>query len=331
MLAARDLRHAYDGRNVLDIDVLTLERATVTALVGPNGSGKSTLLRVLAFVETPRSGTLTLDGTAVRTAAGRRAARRRVTLVEQAPLLFRGTVLQNLLYALGLHDVRGADATARARGALERVGAAELTDRTARELSGGETQRVALARALALEPAVLLLDEPMSAGDRSAAHLLGSVLEAERARGAAICIASHRLEEAYRWSAEIIALADGRAGAVTPENFFRTVIPDGSGPREIRCGPLTLYVVTDRTGPVTVAIPPEDIVVSLAPLAASTRNQFPGRVTRIEDDGHGHVALTADVGVPLTARITPAALRELTVSVGDDVVLSVKAMAVRIV
>ena len=264
-------------------------------------------------------------------AGGGRAGRLRVTLVDQAPLLFGGTVRRNLLYALALHGFHGDEALTRARSALARMGAEHLEERGARELSGGETQRVAVARALALEPDVLLLDEPTSAGDRSAAHLLGAVLDAEGTRGASVCVSSHRLEEAYRWSARIVALAEGRTGAVTPENLFRTVIPVGTGPREIRCGPLTLHVVTDRSGPATVAIPPDDVVVSLEALVASTRNQFRGRVTRIEDDGHGHIAVTADVGVPLTARITPAALRELNVSVGSSVVLSVKAMAIRIV
>lgn len=331
MLTARDLEHGYDGRRVLAIDALTLEPGAVTALVGPNGSGKSTLLRLLAFLERPHRGTIFLNGGPVLTERERRAARRRVTLVEQHPLLLRGTVARNLEYALRLHGISGPDRVARARAALERVGAAHLLERPGHSLSGGETQRVAIARALALAPDVLLLDEPLSGGDRTAVNLVAGVLESERRRGTTICLSSHRLEEAYRWSARIIALHEGRTDTVTPENLFRTELPPGDGARSVRCGPLELHVVTDKAGPVTVVIPPDDIVVSTAPLRASTRNQFRGHVSRIEDDGHGHVALTADVGVALTARITPDALRELGITVGSEVVLAVKAMAVRVI
>jgi len=88
--------------------------------------------------------------------------------------------------------------------------------------------------------------------------------------------------------------------------------------------------VTERSGPGIVAIPPEDIVVSRGPLDSSLRNQFHGRVVAIRDDGQGRIRLTADVGTELVACITPAALSELGLNVGDAVVLSVKAMAVRV-
>ncbi len=330
MLSARALQHRYRGRSVLAVDALDLEPGSALALVGPNGAGKSTLLRILAFLERPAAGTLLLDGRPVTTAAERRAARRHVTLVEQRPLLFPGTVRDNVRYALGLHGVHGPAAARRTSAALERLGVAPLADRPARALSDGETQRVAVARAVALEPRILLLDEPVAGADRAAAHQFYRVLEEERVRGAALCFASHQLEDAYRWSDRLIALAGGRATPVTPENLFRAELPDGSGARTVRLGPLELEVVTDRAGPVTLAIPPTDIVVSLQPLASSARNQLRGRVTKIAEDGKGGVTLTVDVGVELAARVTPRALQELSISLGSEVVLSIKATAVRV-
>ena len=330
MLSVRDLEHRYRGRMVLAVDGLTLDAGSITALLGPNGSGKSTLLRILACVEPPTRGTVSLDAQPVGTAALRHWARRRITLVEQRPLLFRGTVAGNLTYALSLHGVRGADAARHTKSALDRLDLTPLAHRETRSLSEGEIQRASIARALALAPAVLLLDEPVSAADPATAAALYRELEVERARGTAICFASHQMEDAYRWSDRLLALADGRLSSVTPVNLFRTVIPEGAGARTVRAGPLEVHILTDRSGPATIAIPPEDVVVSPAPLRSSARNAFQGRVTRIGDDGRGGVMLTVDVGVDLRAHITRAALDDLGLGLGSPVVVTFKTLAVRV-
>jgi tungstate transport system ATP-binding protein len=329
MLGVRNLTHRYGDRTVLAIPSLDLVPGAVTALVGPNGSGKSTLLRILAGVERPAAGEVMGDGRPLRSAAERRALRRQVTLVEQHPLLFDMTVRENLTYALTLHGSPAGRAL-QPEEALELLGITALAQRPARGLSGGETQRVALARAILLAPRALLLDEPLSAADRSARAALSGVLEWLAATGTTVCLASHLLEDAYRWSARIWGLVEGRLTDVTPENMFRADLPPGAGSRVVRAGPLTLTIVTERTGPVTIAIPPDDIIVSRAPLASSARNQFAGRVVAISDDGHDHVRVTVDVGTELVARVTPAAVAELGLAVGMQVVLSVKAMAVRV-
>ena len=330
MLSARALKKSYGGKLAIAVDALDLEAGSITALVGPNGSGKSTLLRLLAFVEPPTAGTITLDGMPVTTAAERRRGRKRVTLVEQRPFVFPGTARDNILYALSLQRVRGSDAALRTDEALERLALTDLAHRPARALSEGEIQRVALARALALKPTVLLLDEPLSGADRAAVRQLYQALADEQAAGAALCYATHQVEDAYRWSDRVIGLAEGRLSPVTPENLFRTDLPEGPESRVIDVGPLKLRVVTDRVGPATIVIPPEDIIVSLAPLAASTQNEFHGRITRISEDGRGGVTLTVDVGVDLLVRITRKALDDLKLQLGTEVVLSVKAMAVRV-
>jgi len=330
MLSAREVEQRYRDRVVLAVDDFTLEAGSITALAGPNGSGKSTLLRILAYIEQPTRGTVALDGRPVATAAAHQWARRRVTLVEQHPLLFRGTVDRNLGYALSLHGIRGPDAGRRCAAALDRLELTELAAREARSLSDGEVQRVSIARALALEPAVLLLDEPVSGADPATTATLYRELEAERARGAAICFASHQIEDAYRWSDRLLALADGRLSPVTPVNLFRTVIPEGAGARVVRAGPLEIQIVADRSGPATIAIPPDDVVVSPAPLRSSARNAFQGRITRIGDDGRGGVMLTVDVGVDLRAHITRAALEDLGLGLGSHVVVTFKTMAVRV-
>lgn len=330
MLEARGLRYAYHGREVLALEHLTLGAGVRLALVGSNGSGKSTLLRLLAFLEPPTDGELTLDGRPVRGPAGRRAARRRVTLVEQRPFLFRGTVLENVVYPLRVRGVPTDAARAAARDALAALQLGTFADRPARTLSEGEAQRVAVARALAARPDVLLLDEAVSAADRAAQHALFAALAAEQARRAlAVGFASHLLEEAYRWSNDLLALHQGRPVPVTPENLFRVELGGGGGVQRVTIGTVAIEVVSDRSGPATLAIPPEEIVLSGEPLHSSARNCLPGRVVRIAEQGAA-VRVTIDAGVELVSLVTRRSADELGIVLGAGVYASFKTVAVRV-
>ncbi|HZI21313.1 MAG TPA: ATP-binding cassette domain-containing protein [Gemmatimonadales bacterium] len=330
MLELVGVVHRYDGRVVLDLERFQVPAGAAIAIVGPNGSGKSTLLRLLALLERPTQGEVRLDGAVVRGSA----ARRRVTLVEQRPVLFHGTVRENLEFGL---QVRGTRRTAM-NSVIDRVagtlGITTLLGRRRHELSDGEVQRVAVARALAVEPDVLLLDEPTSSADRAAAQVLYRVLAAERARRPlAICLASHQLEDAYRWADDVRALAEGKLAPVTPENLFRVELPAGeshAGLKHVCVGSIEVAAATDKTGPAILAVPPTDIFVSREPLAASARNVFSGRVTRLSRPRPGVVHVAADVGVELVAVITEEAVRDLGLVPGSPVVFSFKASAVRV-
>jgi tungstate transport system ATP-binding protein len=330
MLELVGVVHRYDGRVVLDLERFQVPAGAAIAIVGPNGSGKSTLLRLLALLERPTQGEVRLDGAVVTGSA----ARRRVTLVEQRPVLFHGTVRENLEFGL---QVRGTRRTAM-NSVIDRVagtlGITTLLGRRRHELSDGEVQRVAVARALAVEPDVLLLDEPTSSADRAAAQVLYHVLAAERARRPlAICLASHQLEDAYRWADDVRALAEGKLAPVTPENLFRVELPPGeshAGLKHVCVGSIEVAAATDKTGPAILAVPPTDIFVSREPLAASARNVFSGRVTRLSHPRPGVVHVAADVGVELVAVITEEAVRDLGLVPGGPVVFSFKASAVRV-
>jgi molybdopterin-binding protein len=240
------------------------------------------------------------------------------------------TVTANLRDALRLRGSPPPDAAVRIAAALDRLHVGQLAARQARTLSGGETQRVAIARALLLRTPVVLLDEPLSAADRPARIALEAILTELREAGTTICLSSHRLEDAYRWSSRIYTLVDGRLASVTPENLFRASLPPGEGTRTAHVGPLAIAVVSDKTGPVMLALPPEDLIVSRQPLTSSARNHFTGQVTSVAEDGRGRIRLVVDVGTDLIVRITPESLRELDIHVGVSVVLSIKAMAVRV-
>jgi len=328
----RGVRHRYEGRLVLDLEQFALPRAGMVAVVGHNGAGKSTLLRLLALLEAPTEGQVLFNGTVVPRRAPA-SLRRRVTLVEQRPILFRGTVRDNLEYGLRIRDIGGTAGNGILGDVVGRLGLAPLLDRRRHELSDGEVQRVAVARGLALRTDVLLLDEPASSADRAAAGALYRALAAERAeRPFAVCIASHQLEDAYRWADDIRTLADGRLSPVTPENLFRVELPPGDGVKSVPVGGIEIVVMTDRTGPAVLALPPTDIFVSREPLASSARNVFRGRVTgmAIEQRGAG-VHVRADMnGVELVAAVTAEAARDLALTPGAGVVFSFKATAVQV-
>src|SRR6266702_2846588 len=337
MLELRGVRHRYGGRLVLALERFTVAPGALIAIVGPNGSGKSTLLRLLALLERPSEGEVRLDGVVV--AGGSAAAqpatelRRRVTLVEQRPVLFRGTVLDNLGFGLRVRGIGHTEVNKKAREVAARLGITPLLSRRRHELSDGEVQRVAVARALAIEPDVLLLDEPVSSADRAAAHTLYRALADERARRPlAICLASHQPEDAYRWADDVRALADGRLSPVTPENLFRVDLADaGAGDlKHVRVGTVEIAVMTDKTGPAILAVSPTDILVSREPVASSARNVFCGRVTRLARPRPGAVHVTADVGVELVAVVTEEAVRDLALTPGSPVALAFKASAVRV-
>ena len=330
MLECRDVTQIYGARTVLRVDALTIERGTRLALVGPNGAGKSTLLRLMALLEAPASGTILIDGQPADTARARRTLRRRVTLVEQRPLLFRGQTLDNVAYGLRARGLSRDAARRRAAEALDLLHAGALSSRDARGLSEGEIQRVAAARALALEPDLLLLDEPVSGADRAAQHALNSAIDGVQARRPmAVCFSSHLLEEAYRWADRLLALHDGSPVPVTPENLFRVQLP-GTGPlQRVVIAGVTLEVVTERSGAATLAIPPDEIVLSGAPFDSSARNAVTGRVVRVAEQG-GAVRVAVDAGIELVALVTRRSFDEMGLHVGGTVVASFKSVAVRV-
>ncbi|MDH5643077.1 MAG: ABC transporter ATP-binding protein [Gemmatimonadota bacterium] len=330
MIDLKGIDHKYGSNTVLGIESLTLKPGTITGLVGPNGSGKSTLLRILALLERPDNGEISIDGTPIVTSAQRRRSRRGITLVEQRPFLFAGDVRSNMAYGLQRRRIDKGEAEKRILESLETLGITHLLERRVKALSEGERQQVAIARAVSLEPDILLLDEPTSAADRRATNVIYTALESQRSKGVTICFASHELENAYRFSNNLLSLAHGRIVPTTPENIFRVDLPNGHGSKTVQLNELSIQVVTEKEGPATIAISPDDFLVSTEPFQSSARNQFPGRVTSLSDDGHDRVTLVVNAGPEFVVRLTPTAVKDLSISLGSEVFLSVKAVAVRV-
>jgi cobalt/nickel transport system ATP-binding protein len=177
-LRCRDLRFRYpDGFEALigiDLDVAPGERV---AILGPNGAGKTTLALHFNGLHVPASGSVEVGGVPV-VEAHYREIRRRVGLVFQDPddQLFLGTVHDDVAFGPANLGLRGADLQARVRGALDAVGMAALAHKPPHHLSGGERRRVAIATVLAMEPDVLVLDEPTSHLDPAAQRDLADLL-----------------------------------------------------------------------------------------------------------------------------------------------------------
>jgi len=190
------------------------------SLLGPSGSGKTTVLRMVAGFEDPDSGAILVNGARINDMP---AHRRNMGMVFQAYSLFPTmTARQNIEFGLRLRGMSKRERAAKAAEALALVRLSDHRDRYAHQLSGGEQQRVALARALALEPSVLLLDEPLSALDAKVRlHLRDEIRSIQSRLGITTLYVTHDQEEALAISDRIAVISAGRVQQVgTPAEIY---------------------------------------------------------------------------------------------------------------
>ena len=221
----KNVKKAYAGRTVVDIDGLEIRRGEFLAIVGPSGAGKSTLLRMLNFLEYPDEGQIEYAGQAA-SANMPMQLRRQVTTVFQHPALLHDSVENNVAYGLRLRGQRNCQSDVRA--ILARMGLDKLRRSQARTLSGGEAQRVALARAVIVNPEVLLLDEPSANLDPYNIGLIEEVMkEVNQTRGTTMLIVTHNVFQARRMAQRVALILDGRIIEAAPTNeFFESPIDD---------------------------------------------------------------------------------------------------------
>jgi molybdate transport system ATP-binding protein len=330
------------GEFLLDAD-LQVADGELCVLVGPNGAGKTTLLRALTGLLPIDEGTIRIGGDVVDDPARNILVppeRRSVGVVFQDYLLFPHlSALDNVAFGLRERGMRKAAARARAFELLERVGLDGQRDVKPGALSGGQAQRVALARALAIEPALLLLDEPLAALDVQ--HRVG-VRRDLRATLAAFAgarvLVTHDPVDALSLADRICILQEGRivqegtpaeiiarprsqyVADLVGVNLFRGQAAGGT----ITVGDAHIAVTGDHRGDVIATVAPRAVVLHVVPPAGSARNVWSGTVDGIERFGdRARVHVTG--ALPIVAEVTPAAIEALRLAPGVDVWAAVKA------
>jgi putative ABC transport system ATP-binding protein len=206
-------RYAAGGAAALDHVSLEIAEGEAVAVMGPSGSGKSTLLNLVAALDRPTSGTITVAGQRVDTLSETRAARYRRSQVGMIfqffNLLEDLTVADNVLLPAQLAGTSRRKARARASELLARLGIDRYRNSYPGRLSGGERQRVAIARALVNSPAVLLADEPTGAVDTVTGDEIGKLLLDLNAAGQTLVLVTHSPDLAARYAGRTVRLLDG--------------------------------------------------------------------------------------------------------------------------
>ncbi len=314
---------APGGTPVLDGVDLEVAAGTCTAVLGASGAGKTTLLRVVAGLEACTTGSVHVAGRDVTAVP---AHRRRVGVVFQEPRLFpHRTVRDNVAFGLEVAGVGREERRDRADTLLDRVGLRPLGDRTIEGLSGGEQQRVNLARALAVDPDLLLLDEPLSSVDPERRDDLRAVI-AEVAAGLTRLHVTHDRAEAAEVGDHVAVLLDGRVAQHAPARRLyesprtaavATLLGATVLRGEVREGRLHLpggaFPLPGPDGPAAIAVRPEAVRLGDGPLSGTVvAATYRGATQRVVVDLGDGTRLPADVPVDTDHPVGATIALELT-------------------
>jgi len=273
-----DLRRSYVGVSALNGLSLTLAPGELVALLGPSGCGKTTAMRLVAGLEVADSGRVVIGGKDVTNVP---ASKRDVGMVFQAYSLFpHMTAWQNVAFGLQMRKVSAIRRRQRAGEMLELVGLSGFADRFAHQLSGGQQQRVALARALAIQPKVLLLDEPLSALDAKVrARLRDEIRRVQLDVGITTLFVTHDQEEALAIADRVGVMRAGHLEQLGPPTtiYSRPATPFVAefvglsnrlpgvvrrGSVEVRGALLPLVQPDAADGPAVALIRPEAVTIA---------------------------------------------------------------------
>jgi sulfate transport system ATP-binding protein len=305
MISATSVSKRYGEFAALDDVTVAIEPGSLTALLGPSGSGKSTLLRVIAGLEAPDAGTVVLEGEDVTLVPPQR---RGIGFVFQHYAAFKHmSVRENVAFGLKVRKRPKAEVRAKVDELLGIVGLAGYQDRYPSQLSGGQRQRMALARALAVEPKVLLLDEPFGALDANVrAELRAWLRRLHDEVHVTTVLVTHDQEEAMELADRIVVLNAGRVEQV-------------GAPREIYDAPANDFVM-GFLGPVARLgqdlVRPHDLVLGTDPSPGAVEAQV-ARVVHLGFEVRVELELAGDGAV--AAQLTRHEAEELELAPGDIV------------
>jgi tungstate transport system ATP-binding protein len=350
LIQLRNLLIVRNGMNVLDIPDLSIEEGRIVSLVGPNGAGKSTLLLSLMQLVRTDGGEVLYRGEKIKPGSQPHQYRRQMALVFQEPLLFSATVYQNIASGLKLRGIKRDEIRITVERTASLLGIAHLIKRPAGTLSGGEAQRTNLARALALNPELLLMDEPFSSLDAPSRETFIADLERIiRSKGITAVVATHDRAEAIRLADEIIVLNRGRIeqagtpGEITkyPNSEF---VATFMGTETILSGRVTgsdggiITVSVNGSvieavgeivpgGLVTFCVHPENIILSERRPESSARNIFRGHIVKTVPMGL-YRKVYFDCGFILVAYVSNRSVESMDIREGKEMTASFKATSV---
>ncbi|CAJ1586732.1 ABC transporter ATP-binding protein [[Mycobacterium] wendilense] len=316
------LTRTYGSVRALDGLSLRLAPGELVALLGPSGCGKTTALRILAGLEEPTSGRVSVAGKDITTVPPNR---RDMGMVFQAYSLFPHlTVLDNVAFGLKLRGKDKGARVSRAMQMLDMVGLAGHRDKFAHELSGGEQQRVALARALAVEPQVLLLDEPLSALDAKVrVQLREEIRRVQTEVGTTTLFVTHDQEEALAVADRVGVMNRGRLEQIAtpvelyaaPASPFVAEFVGLSNRVPARVSDGAVRVLGSRvpvlpgsvTGVGTALVRPEAVQLTVTPEGAAVvvDTAFLGPVSRVRVRMVGGAHVVAQMSGARARRLTP--------------------------
>ena len=345
-VALEDLSRSFGAVRALHGLSLDIAPGELVALLGPSGCGKTTALRILAGFETADSGSVTVDG---RDVSRIPAARRDMGMVFQSYSLFPNmTALDNVGFGLRMRKQRGTQRTQRAGELLEMVGLTDQAKKYPHQMSGGQQQRVALARALAIEPRVLLLDEPLSALDAKVRLQLREQIRSLQQRlGTTTLFVTHDQEEALSMADRVGVMKDGRLEQIaTPSELYSTPatafvaefvgtmsrIPGSyAGGDQVTVLSKEVAVHGDHTsvppGAVDVLVRPEGLTVEAVASGNGivTDRTFLGSLTRLSVLLSGDIAVKVDKASTAATDLVPGTSVQVSIPGTEPVLIAERA------
>jgi tungstate transport system ATP-binding protein len=353
VLTATHLKVIRGGSSVLEIPDLTVYEGERLVIIGPNGAGKSTLLQTLSALIKPSNGEIYFKERKIGFDIPVLEYRRRLAMVLQEPLLFNTTVYNNVASGLQIRGVSKTQIKPVVERTLTRFGLDHLKDRSAKTLSGGEARRVSIARAFAVDPEILLLDEPFSALDPIIREALIEDLDRLlRETRLTTIFVTHNRGEAFRLGSRIGIMDAGKilqigspeevmdfpvnaiaASLIGIENILPGEVISENGKTMIVQIQGKRFEVAGRLGsgmPVFLCIRPDHIKISreVTGCRIPEKNHFSSTIEKIIPMGF-YSKVKMNCGFPLVAYVSDYTVRSLSLKEGEVVIAGCKTAAVK--
>jgi tungstate transport system ATP-binding protein len=323
----KNIGFRYDSGFSLSGINVDIVKSSITAIVGPNGSGKTSLLNLLSFMALPDSGSILCDGEMINQ-NNRKRFIKKVGYIQQSPYLLRGTAFKNIELGLKLQHVDKNTRSIKVLEIMKLLGISALSDRDARSLSGGEAQKVAIGQVLALEPEVLILDEPFTHLDKSAIHDLEQlIISLKNELNKTVIFTTHNQIQAQWLSDNVYSVIEGKLFETDLINLFSGILEKEAN--IFNTGKISIAIPDGVNQAEHIAIDPKQIVISKQQINSSMQNSFSGKITGMKEEG-GQIKLSMNAGENIQAIITHKALAELELSIGSDVWISFKSSSILI-